>query len=498
MRRTNERTNGRTDGRTETMGDEGTAPPESLTTIAPLQLRFEDISVHSPGVFAKSDAMKTLREAPDGVGFRAALKELNQTEESFAKILSQAREKSLGNGDGDLERIKAQIKRLKFGTIELSTEQAFLKAVLESRPLPKDAPTESKGFKALQQRLKNLTSENERRAEEMEREIERLGEEYETFRVEHKALTEVVEELQTLEAEAAAAAWEAKAGEASVSDADRAKSKEELQRELETLDAELREVNVQLSENQSKAGALKTQLEPDESAIDQINAQAKYLIGISKAAAREAEMSAQIAEAQEAVMEQTKLLVALQGVEIMAIEENALVLKIHTHLPSTPEFAMEGAPPRGPSSTTHTVTLHLMKDSARLAGATLEPSDTPILDIIEEAAGMPVLARALAEIRLRIAATAQRAEALAAAAARTALRWSSGESLVRAALPNGAVAVFDIPFEWPTRGANISLVNVEMVPPQVAQLAVTRLMTKNLSGVGEALAATSEALKNQS
>jgi hypothetical protein len=316
--------------------------------------------------------------------------------------------------------------------------------------------------------------------------------------VEHKALTEVVEELQTLEAEAAAAAWEAKAGEASVSDADRAKSKEELQRELETLDAELREVNVQLSENQSKAGALKTQLEPDESAIDQINAQAKYLIGISKAAAREAEMSAQIAEAQEAVMEQTKLLVALQGVEIMAIEENALVLKIHTHLPSTPEFAMEGAPPRGPSSTTHTVTLHLMKDSARLAGATLEPSDTPILDIIEEAAGMPVLARALAEIRLRIAATAQRAEALAAAAARTALRWSSGESLVRAALPNGAVAVLDIPFEWPTRGANISLVNVEMVPPQVAQLAVTRLMTKNLSGVGEALAATSEALKNQS
>ena len=48
-----ERTNERTDGRTETMGDEGTAPSESLTTIAPLQLRFEDISVHS-GVFGPS------------------------------------------------------------------------------------------------------------------------------------------------------------------------------------------------------------------------------------------------------------------------------------------------------------------------------------------------------------------------------------------------------------------------------------------------------------
>ena len=471
---------------------------ESLTTIAPLQLRFEDISVHSPGGFAKSEVMRTLRDAPSGVGFRAALRELNQTEDSFAKILSQAREKALGNSDGDLELIKAHIKRLKFGTIELSTEQAFLKAVLESRPLPKEAPTESEAFKALQQRLKNLTSENERRAEEMEREIAALGDEYETFRVEHRALTEVVEELESLEAEAAAAAWEAQAGDASVTAADRSKSKEELQRELEVLDAELREVNVRLSENQSAASKLKQDLAPDESAIDQINAQAKYLIGISKAAAREAQMSAQIVEAQEAVREQTKLLVTLQGVEIMAIEENALVLKILTHLPSTPEFAMEGSTPRGPSSTSHTVTLHLMKDSARLAGATLEPSDTPILDIIEEAAGMPVLARALAEIRLRIAATAQRAEALAAAAARTALRWSSGESIVRAALPNGAVAVLDVPFEWPTRGASISLINVEMVPPQVAQLAVTRLMTKNLSCIGDALEAVTEALKNQS
>ena len=69
--------------------------------------------------------------------------------------------------------------------------------------------------------------------------------------------------------------------------------------------------------------------------------------------------------------------------------------------------------------------------------------------------------------------------------------------MVRAALPNGAVAVLDVPFEWPTRGASISLINVEMVPPQVAQLAVTRLMTKNLLCIGDALEATSEALKNQ-
>ena len=301
-----------------------------------------------------------------------------------------------------------------------------------------------------------------------------------------------------MEAEAAAAAWEAKAGEASVSDADRAKSKRGTAARARDARRELREVNVQLSENQSKAGALKTQLELDESAIDQINAQAKYLIGISKAAAREAEMSAQIAEAQEAVTEQTKLLVALQGVEIMAIEENALVLKIHTHLPSTPEFAMEGAPPRGPSSTTHTVTLHLMKDSARLAGATLEPSDTPILDIIEEAAGMPVLARALAEIRLRIAATAQRAEALAAAAARIRAQMeqprvfgSRGASQRSRRCFRHSVRVADARcehFARQRRDGSSASGATRRHPPHDEELERRRA----------ALAATSEALKNQS
>ena len=104
---------------------------------------------------------------------RAAITYCLKRRDEWCAATPPAREKALGNGDGDLERIKAHIKRLKFGTIELSTEQAFLKAVLESRPLPKETPTESEGFKALQQRLKNLTNENERRAEEMERSARR-------------------------------------------------------------------------------------------------------------------------------------------------------------------------------------------------------------------------------------------------------------------------------------------------------------------------------------
>jgi len=59
-----------------------------------------------------------------------ALKELNQTEESMEKILEVAREKAVGNSAQDLDRIRAGIKRLKFGTLELSTEQGFLKALL--------------------------------------------------------------------------------------------------------------------------------------------------------------------------------------------------------------------------------------------------------------------------------------------------------------------------------------------------------------------------------
>ena len=42
------------------------------------------------------------------------------------------------------------------GTIELSTEQAFLRSILESRPLPSQAPSESDEFKARSVELKKL------------------------------------------------------------------------------------------------------------------------------------------------------------------------------------------------------------------------------------------------------------------------------------------------------------------------------------------------------
>ena len=61
------------------------------------------------------------------------MKELNHTEESIQKILEVAKEKAVGNNQQDLDRIRAALKRLKFGTIELSTEQGFLKALLSGK-----------------------------------------------------------------------------------------------------------------------------------------------------------------------------------------------------------------------------------------------------------------------------------------------------------------------------------------------------------------------------
>tara|TARA_B110000503_G_scaffold130559_1_gene204099 strand:- start:1729 stop:2160 length:432 start_codon:yes stop_codon:yes gene_type:complete len=91
------------------------------------ELTFEDISVHSPGAFSKGDAMRQLRTAPNAHSLRVALAELDQTSQSLTQMLNGAKEKALGNSDKDLERIKNNVKRMKFGTVELGTECAFLR-----------------------------------------------------------------------------------------------------------------------------------------------------------------------------------------------------------------------------------------------------------------------------------------------------------------------------------------------------------------------------------
>jgi hypothetical protein len=129
----------------------------NLTREIAKELSFENISVHSPGPFCKSSAM---RDNPSGGTFRAALRELNATRDSFTRILDGARD-MVGSSEHDLARIKNSIKRLKFGTHELGTEQAFLLAILESRPLPRAPPQESHAFQARNARFKALKEGND-------------------------------------------------------------------------------------------------------------------------------------------------------------------------------------------------------------------------------------------------------------------------------------------------------------------------------------------------
>ena len=169
------------------------------------ELAFEDMSVHSPGLFRKGDAMRALRENPSSGTFRRALAELDQTADSFRRILDNAQEKALGNSEADLERIKTNVKRLKFGTIELSTEQAFLRSILESRPLPSQAPSESDEFKARSVELKKLKDANDAAERVVEAAVREVGESATAFAAEHAALTARIERLDALEAEVEAA-----------------------------------------------------------------------------------------------------------------------------------------------------------------------------------------------------------------------------------------------------------------------------------------------------
>ena len=91
------------------------------------------------------------------------MKELYHTEESIQKILEVAKEKAVGNNQQDLDRIRAALKRLKFGTIELSTEQGFLKALLSGKEdevmfgkHAKSALEETEEYKKLHAEVKQL------------------------------------------------------------------------------------------------------------------------------------------------------------------------------------------------------------------------------------------------------------------------------------------------------------------------------------------------------
>ena len=76
------------------------------------ELSFEDISVHSPGLFRNGDAMRALKANPDTATFRRALAELNQTQDSLRKFLDGATAKALCKGGGVLAGVKADFMRL--------------------------------------------------------------------------------------------------------------------------------------------------------------------------------------------------------------------------------------------------------------------------------------------------------------------------------------------------------------------------------------------------
>lgn len=238
------------------------------------ELSFEDISVHSPGLFRKGDAMRALRQNPSVGTLRTALQELNATSDSFQRILENAKD-MMGNSQQDLERIKTNIKRLKFGTIELSTEQAFLRSILESRPLPQHPPVESEEFKARNAKLKALKDANDADEKVVETLVETVGEGAAAFAAEHAALTSQVEALDVLEAaaEAAELAGAGVSADALPDPADDHLSTDDARALLEALDAEVRALSAQVKSRGNEAAAVKSALEPDEAALASVKAE---------------------------------------------------------------------------------------------------------------------------------------------------------------------------------------------------------------------------------
>ena len=476
------------------------------------ELSFEDISVHSPGLFRNGDAMRALKANPDVPTFRRALAELNQTQDSFRKILEGAAEKALGNGETDLERIKTNIKRLKFGTIELGTERAFLRSILESRPVPSTPPTETEEFKARNAELKLLKDANdaeERRVEELVRAVGAAAEE---FAAEHARLAKRVEALEQLEREAEAA--ELNAGEANAKIApdpeDEKLSTEDARAALDALDAQARMVGAALRSRDREAAAMKASLEPGEAELASAEAELKIIAGLGRTAAREAAATAQIAETRAVIAEQKTLIERLTGVSIVTSDPSAgsLVLRLVTRVDATPAFAMEpnaygsSSPVGVPAhDETHTLTVTFHPGTTAVKDVALEPAGVPMDDIVQTAlsagAAEANLQKLVAELKVRVNATHQRCEALGALANALSMDWSASLSQIRVGLyggAGGAVAAVDVPLEWPLNGAKCRVVGLAGLAPAVVAAAAQRVEASGYATVTEALRATRDAL----
>ena len=140
------------------------------------------------------------------------------------------------------------------------------------------------------------------------------------------------------------------------------------------------------------------------------------------------------------------------------------------------------------------------RGSTAVRAVTLDPPDVPVEDVVADAlaAGCDAGAlRALAsDVRMRIAATALRAEALGRAAAQTPMEWSRVSSQVRVGLYHGTggVAAIDVPLEWPLAGARIRVVGLAGLAPAVVAAAAQRVDPGGYTSVAAALRATEDAL----
>ena len=140
----------------------------------------------------------------------------------------------------------------------------------------------------------------------------------------------------------------------------------------------------------------------------------------------------------------------------------------------------------------------------------MDPPDVPIDDVVAAAkAGVggaeDVLRNLVCETRVRVAATAARQEALAAAASQTPMEWHPAKSKVLARLYGGAgaaaggggnsgLAAVDVPLEWPLNGARVRVVGLAGLQPAVVASAAQRVEPGGYASLAGALRATQDAL----
>eukprot|EP00873_Tetraselmis_striata_P043393 jgi/Tetstr1/463657/TSEL_008518.t1 len=402
------------------------------------RLSFGDLSLHTPEVLDVPELLAAFR-APSARSFERALEQLVAVNGSrFEKMLAASHRQAESGSESDLQRLRKQLSMVKNNFQTYDVQDEFMSALL-SGDLQQQAPAGDAHADAAE--LKQHKDSNDSMREEILESIVTL---VEANNVVSEKESCVKSELETLAKEVAAhQAW---------------KSSQQENRQsspMSNLTSEADSLERMCVEHEALAVELESAIASE---LDEMEALHAEVQALEEANARSAGpgTASRFTDAGEWCRELEALFATLSGVEVAAIDEGAIQLRLTTHTKDA-QGSVQVA--------THSLEVCLAPGEAGVQSLAVSPPGVPLADIQAFAlqGGRGVLPLAVQQVHARLAADARRKLGLQAARkVFQVTQVTEDATLFRCLLAGGAAELeCRLPLSWPAPGVGIELIDLQ-------------------------------------